>query len=207
MEDKEITQLDIVTAFLESGIDEKLYLKLPKYFVISRGGKVELEVHDPGGRVNKSDEQVVVNWKMSLYGLGQVGHNWYHALESYLIERRKVKPSLYEAGIYISQSGASIIKLLDDLLLSGTKREVVEMKKRIRERFYIKDLRNFKYFLSMPVERDRERGALYLSQQTYLTKILRTFSMENCKRSSTALNPKTKMHQKNKEKGSTNLCI
>ena len=62
-EEKQITQLDIVTAFLESRIDEELYLKLPKHFVISRGGRVELEVHNPEGKAKKPDTQVVVKLK------------------------------------------------------------------------------------------------------------------------------------------------
>ena len=116
-----------------------------------------------------------------------------------------MKPSLYEAGIYISRSGARIIAWVDDLLLIGTKREVAEMKKRIRERFQIKDLGNVKFFLSMLVERDRERRMLYLSQQTYLTKFLHRFTMANCKECSTPLDPKTKLHLKTEAEESTDL--
>jgi len=35
-EDKEITQLDIVTAFLQSRIEEELYLKLLKHFTMAK---------------------------------------------------------------------------------------------------------------------------------------------------------------------------
>jgi len=66
-EGREITQLDIVTAFLESWIDEELYLKLPKHFVISGVGTVELEIHDPGGRAKIPDTPVFVKLKRSLY--------------------------------------------------------------------------------------------------------------------------------------------
>jgi len=41
-EDKEIVQLDIVTAFLESKILEEIYLQLPKEFGVSSGGKIVL---------------------------------------------------------------------------------------------------------------------------------------------------------------------
>jgi len=41
-EDKEIVQLDIVTAFLESKIPEEIYLQLPKAFGVSSGGKIVL---------------------------------------------------------------------------------------------------------------------------------------------------------------------
>ena len=65
--------------------------------------------------------------------------------------------------------------------------------------------RNVKFFLSMLVERDREKRTLYLSQQTYLTKILRRFSMENCKGCPTPLDPKTKLHRRTEAEESTNM--
>jgi len=40
-EDKEIIQLDIVTAFLGSGIEEELYLKLQKHFTMAKSEQVE----------------------------------------------------------------------------------------------------------------------------------------------------------------------
>jgi len=42
MENKEIVQLDIVTAFLESKADEELYLRLPKEFGLANNGNVIL---------------------------------------------------------------------------------------------------------------------------------------------------------------------
>jgi len=117
----------------------------------------------------------------------------------------EMKPSLYKAGIYISQSGATIITWVDNMLLISTKGEVAEMKKCIREPFQIKDLENIKFFLHMLVECDREKRTLYLSQQTYLTQILRRFSMENCKGCPTSLDPKTKLHLKAQAEESTDL--
>ena len=65
----------MMTAFLESQIDEEPYLRLPKHFVISTGGKVKLEVHDLGGRAKKPNKPVGVKLKRSWYGLKQAGHN------------------------------------------------------------------------------------------------------------------------------------
>jgi len=204
-EDKEITQLDIVTAFLESQIEEELYLKLPKHFTMAKDGRVELKMEGPGGKRSKPDSEIVVRLKRSFYGLKQAGHNCYHTPKSHFIERMKMKPSLYEAGIYITKTGATIITWVDDLLLIGTKGEVVEMKKQIRERFQIKDLGNVKFFLSMLVERDRETRTMFLSQQTYLTQILDRFSLDHCKGCSTPLDPKTKLHLRTEVEESTEI--
>jgi len=65
--DKEITQLDRVTAFLESQIQEELYLKLPKHFTIAKNGLVELKMEEPGGKRRKPDSEIVVRLKRSLY--------------------------------------------------------------------------------------------------------------------------------------------
>ena len=204
-EDKEITQLDIVTAFLESQIEEELYLKLPKHFTMAKNGRVELKMEEPGGKRSKPDSEIVVRLKRSLYGLKQAGHNWYHTLESHFVERMKMKPSLYEPGIYMSKTGATIIAWVDNLLLIRTKWEVVEMKKQIRERFQIKDLGNFKFFLSLLVEHDREIRTMFLSQQTYLTKILQRCSMDHCKGCSTPLDRKTKLHLRTEVEESTEI--
>jgi len=105
-----------------------------------------------------------------------------------------MKPPLYKASIYISKTGVTIIVWVDDLLLIGRKGEVVDMKRQIHERFQIKDLGNIKFFLSMLVERDREILTMFLSQQTYMTKIQHRFSMDHCKGCSTPLDLKTKLH-------------
>ena len=57
----------------------------------------------------------------------------------------------------------------------------------------------------MLVERDRGRRTLYLCQQTYLTKILCRFLMENCKGYSTPLDTKTRLHPRTEAEESTDL--
>jgi len=81
----------------------------------------------------------------------------------------------------------------------------VEMKKQIWERFQIKDLGNHKFFLSMLVKQDRETQTMFLSQQTYLTKVLYRFSMVHCKGRSTPLDLKTKLHLRTEVEDSTEI--
>ena len=84
--------------------------------------------------------------------------------ESHLKDELGMKSSKYEAGIYTTESGATIIVWVDDMLLIGTKAEVRWMRSAISKRFKIKDLGNVKFFLSMLVERDRDKRTIYLSQ-------------------------------------------
>ena len=78
LENIEIVQLDIVTAFQESKVEEELYLHLPKEFglankknIILNSNRIQLGV------------SVTVRLNRSLCGLKQAGCNWYNMLESY----------------------------------------------------------------------------------------------------------------------------
>ena len=78
MENREIVQLDIITAFLESKVEEELYLRWLKEFGLANNGNVILKNNRIELRVS-----VTVHLNQSLYGLKQAGGNWYNSLESY----------------------------------------------------------------------------------------------------------------------------
>jgi len=114
-----------------------------------------------------------------------------------------MESSKYEAGIYTTGSGATIIVWVDDMLLIGSKAEVTWMKSAISKRFKIKDLGNFKFFLSMLVERDRHKRRIYLSQGAYIKKVLTRFKMENSKGCPTPMDPKSKLRNRVPEEEAT----
>jgi len=192
-EDKEIVQLDIVTAFLQSKIQEEIYLQLPKEFGVSSGGKIVLQDGYNGDESGTRTTNVVVQLKKGLYGLRQAGCNWYNTLESHLRKELGMESSKYEAGIYTTGSGPTIIIWVNDMLLIGSKAEVTWMKSAISKRFEIKELRNVKFFLSMLVERNRHKRRIYLSQGAYIKNVLTRFKMENSKGCPTPMDPKSKL--------------
>jgi len=65
-----------------------------------------------------------------------------------------MRASKFEAGIYTTPTGATIITWVDDLLHFGSVEEVQSMRSIIQRHFTIKDLGNVKSFLSMLVECD-----------------------------------------------------
>jgi hypothetical protein len=194
MENKEIVQLDIVTAFLESKVEEELYLRLPKEFGLANNGNVILN----SNRIELG-VSVTVRLNRSLYGLKQAGRNWYNTLESYFTKEMRMRASKFEAGIYTTPTGATIIAWVDDILLIGSAEEVQSMRSAIQRRFTIKDLGNVKFFLSMLVERDRGRRIIYLSQRVYLDKVLKRFRMDECKGCATPMDVKAKLHARREE--------
>ena len=199
VEDKEIVQLDIVTAFLESEIEELIYLQLPKEFGVSFEEKVVLKDFYTGDKSGTRTTSVVVQLKKSLYVLKQAGCNWYNIFESHMKDELGMKSSKYEARIYTTESRATIIVLVDNMLLIGTTAKVRWMKSAISKWFKIKDLGNVKFFLSMLVEREHDKRMIYLSQCAYLTSVLKRFQMENCKRCPTPMDPKCKLHHRLEE--------
>ena len=124
-EDKEIVELDIVTAFLESKIQEEIYLQLPKQFGVSSGGKIVLHDEYNSDKSGTRTTNVVVQLKKGLYGRREAGCNWYNTLESHLLKELGMESSKYVAGIYTTGSGATIIVWVDDMLLIGSKAEVM----------------------------------------------------------------------------------
>jgi len=194
IENKEIVQLDIVTAFLESKVEEELYLHLPKEFGLANNGNIILN----SNRIELG-VSVTVHLNRSLYGLKQAGRNWYNMLELYFTKEMSMRASKFEAGIYTTPTGATIIAWVDDILLIGSAEEVQSMRSAIQRRFTIKDLGNVKFFLSMLVERDRGRRIIYLSQRVYLDKVLKRFRMNECKGCATPMDVKAKLHAKRVE--------
>jgi len=75
MENKEIVQLNIVTASLESKVEKELYLRLPKEFGLANNGNIILK----SSRIELG-VSVTVRLNRSLYGLKQAGRNWYNTL-------------------------------------------------------------------------------------------------------------------------------
>jgi len=107
--------------------------------------------------------------------------------------------SKFEAGIYTTLTGATIIAWVNDILLIGSAEEVQSMRSAIRRRFTIKDLGNVKFFLSMLVERDWGRHIVYLSQIVYLDMVLKRFRMGKCKGCASPMDIKAKLHAKREE--------
>ena len=81
------------------------------------------DVHN-GDKSGTRTANIVVQLKKCLYGLKQAGCNWYNAFESHLKDELGMESSKYEARIYTTESRATIIVWVDDIVLIGTKVEV-----------------------------------------------------------------------------------
>ena len=87
--------------------------------------------------------------------------------------------------VYIKQAKKSILILsfyIDDILLAGNDMSViVATREWLSSQFEIKDMGEANYVLGVKIVRDQQKKLLYLSQETYIKKVLERFHMNNSK--------------------------
>ena len=77
-----------------------------------------------------------------------------------------------------------LVLYVDDILLASSDVNLLlETKKFLSSKFDMKDIGEALFVLGIEIHRDREKGVLGLSQKAYLEKVLKKYSMQNCKSS------------------------
>jgi hypothetical protein len=165
--------MDVKTTFLHGNLDEQIYMEQPEGF--SDTGK---------GRL-------VCKLKRSLYGLKQSPRQWYKRFDSYMLQIG-YKRCEYDCCVYVRSldDGSFIFLLLyvDDMLIAANHlHDVNELKILLGKEFDMKDLGAAKRILGMEIHRDRGARKLWLSQKSYVEKVLNRFDMSNSKAVSTPL--------------------
>lgn len=170
--DYEIDHMDVATAFLNGELEEEIYMQ------------------QPDGYIEAGKENLVCKLKKSLYGLKQAPKCWNEVVDAFLM-KLGFERSYADYGIYIKnqtsdQERIIIALYVDDLLIATSKRVALnEVKKQLEKRFKIRDLGPLSYFLGISVKRHRPSRILSLSQEVYISEMLKTFNMEDSKAVST----------------------
>jgi hypothetical protein len=94
--------------------------------------------------------------------------------------------SNYDHYIYLNRfpNGSFVYLLLyvDDMLIaSHDKSLIIELKVQLSHEFDMKDLGPAKKILGMKIQCDRRVGTLFLSQKSYIEKVLEKYNLSNCK--------------------------
>ncbi|KAL0349129.1 UNVERIFIED_CONTAM: Copia protein [Sesamum angustifolium] len=75
-----------------------------------------------------------------------------------------------------------LVLYVDDILLASNDIGLLhETKRFLAKTFEMKDLGKVSYVLGIEIHRDRSRGILGLSQKNYIEKVLKRYSMPDCK--------------------------
>ena len=163
--DLELQQMDVKTAFLNGDLKEEVYMKQPEGFSSSDG------------------EHLVCKLKKSIYGLKQASRQWYFKFHGVISSFGFVENPMDQC-IYQKVSGSKICFLVlyvDDILLATNDKGLLyEVKQFLSENFDMKDMGEASYVIGIKIHRDRPRGILGLSQETYINKVLERFRMKDC---------------------------
>ncbi|HEV7737689.1 MAG TPA: reverse transcriptase domain-containing protein, partial [Chlamydiales bacterium] len=164
IQDWEIHQMDVKTAFLHGELEEELYMEQPE------------GMKEPG----KENWVAVLN--KSLYGLRQAGRRWAKKLQKSMIEEGFTQISV-EHSLYIrkTETGTSMVAVhVDDMAVAASsKEEITRLAKDLNKHFEIVDLGPIKWLLGIAIERDRTARTIALSQVAYIDGIIDKFQQKD----------------------------
>ena len=160
-----VRQMDIKSAYLNGTVSEDIYMRQPKGY------------EEPGR------EQSLAKLKKGLYGLKQVGREWYATLHDFLIGLG-FRRTHADHSVFVFERGHTIIILpvyVDDKLLAGNDDSTLDyIQKAIGSRFKTSDLGTVSWILGIRVRHDIAKGTLFIDQSQYLKNVLARFGMSEC---------------------------
>lgn len=168
-----LEQMNVKTTFLHGNLKKEIYMVQPEGFV------------------KTGEEDSVCRLKKSLYDLKQAPRQWYKRFDTYMLQIEYQRCD-YECCVYVKNLGNSspifLLLYVNDILIARSNMDdIVELKRLLGEDYEMKDLGATKKILGMEIRMDRSSKRLWLSQRSYIEKILDKFDMINAKPVSTPL--------------------
>jgi hypothetical protein len=160
LNDYELRQLDVKTAYLNGPLEEEIYMRAPAGF------------SSPYWRLRKG-----------LYGLRQAGRQWYLTLhDAYSQLRYKRCESDWSVYIRRAEDRVTISATsVDDILLAANSKTESDLATvEINDKFTVTDGGDAEWILGCHITRWRPRRILKIDQERFVTAILREFGMEHC---------------------------
>lgn len=160
-----LQQMDVDTAFLNSDLDQEIYMFQPRGFI------------------SKGQQNKVCKLKKAIYGLKQSPRLWNKNLDGFL--RRIGFQSLYtDACIYIRKDAEGIVDGLiavyvDDLVI-GMKSQplMTKVKRALSTHYKMKDLGSLDWFLGIEITRTCQ--SISLTQRSFSVELLKKWRMTEC---------------------------
>ena len=154
--DYEIDVIDIITAFLLSTLEEKIYIKIP-----------------PGYPKEHKQNQVLKLLK-GLYGLKQGPLAWNKELDQ-ILKSFGFEPTISDPCFYYRAADSSyLIVWVDDIILSTSSTSVMaKLKTQIKEKLPCHDKGPISLYLNLLITRDRQNRLIYISAPTKIDNVLK----------------------------------
>jgi len=165
----ELHNVDFDTAYLQSDLEETIYVKQPQGY----------EKKGPNG------EELVCRLRKSLYGLKQSGRNWNQVIDKWL-RAYGFKPSAADPCLYVMRRPNDelliVVLYVDDMMIAGSSIAIVEAFKRaVANEFTVKDLGELQGIVGMKITRNRESRELEISQAPSIELLLEAYGMSGCR--------------------------
>ena len=159
LNDLEIHQMDVKTAFLNGELDEEIYMEQPEGFIVP------------------SQEKKVCRLVKSLYGLKQAPKQWHKKFDKTMLSQG-FRINECDKCVYIkyTDKGYVIVCLyVDDMLILGNNDEIIKATKSwLTSKFDMKDMGVADVILGIKISKSQD--GLALTQDHYVNKILEKFN-------------------------------
>ena len=173
LEDWEIHQLDVKSAFLNGVLEEEIYMEQPEGFIMA------------------GQETKVCRLKKAIYGLKQASRAWNQQFHGVLIELGFTR--IYaDAGVYVNNQRGDdplfLILYVDDITIMGASLEAIKrLKDNLKKRYEITDLGEIASYLGIRITCVRSEKRIEIDQYGYVKDILDRFGMSDANPSHTPL--------------------
>lgn len=158
LDDLEMLQMDVCTAYLHGIITEKIYMS------------------QPDGYLEADKENKFCKLDKSIYGLKQSGKCWYQRLDKHLI-KCGFRRSSADTNLYIRTRKEGTLYLLvyvDNLLpVSKDNRLLTVVRNLLAAEFEMKVLGEPSFLVGMQIKRNRTAGYLRIDQSKHISDVLR----------------------------------
>ena len=178
--------MDVKTAFLNSELEETVYMEVPKGVTIVTRRDRDQNYQRP----------IACRLLKSIYGLKQSPRAWYGRIQGLFITNNFIR-SEADHSLFINYEKPVILLLyVDDLVLAAPTKELVNwIHLKLCAEFGMTDLGELRNFLSLEIKRNRSCRTLLLSQERYVQRILADHGMLDCIPSSTPADPHIRLEK------------
>jgi histone deacetylase 1/2 len=173
----QIIQFDVETAFLNSALNEIIYVQQPQGFISS------------------DKPNYVCKLNKSLYGLKQSSHEWSNEFKCQIINLSFTQ-SHADESIFISTTLKIIIAIyVDDILVLAEDPQVInQLAASLGKIFKLRNLGPVKRFLGIEVHRPTLH-TITINQSQYIDRLLIKFNMSSCNPAKTPLDPSIELRK------------
>nr|GEV78361.1 retrovirus-related Pol polyprotein from transposon TNT 1-94 [Tanacetum cinerariifolium] len=173
--DFKLYQMDVKSAFLNSFINEEVY------------------VAQPLGFIDFAKPNYVYRLKKALYGLKQAPKAWYDRLKAFLI-KHDYSMGMVDNTLFTKKKDSNLIIVqiyVDDIIFGSTCQKIYDdFAKIMHDEFKMSMMGELNFFLGLEI---KQLDGIFFNQSKYIKEMLKKFGLEDSKPIKTLMSMKTKL--------------